>query len=226
VLRSFLDTKPNAVVIHDQTWAFAKKSKKNHIGLPSLFDKILAFNMMISDALQNDVASIYYLTKSPRSGVLGVGSDAEYTTELILFQQMADTLACQNSNKESHGVRVVLVDWARLICPNISETGTVCKRSVHGFEDILPDGVHPVGESGEWLSKQILAIVLADMAMIDSDHTMSWDEAMEIPVNHHLLQLAPADNQPPLHDLITAHTLCPYHNISQLKVDVDRIQKA
>ncbi|KAL7488436.1 hypothetical protein ACHAW6_014009 [Cyclotella cf. meneghiniana] len=210
VLGSFQDTKPNAVVIHDQTWAFTS-AKENHIGLPSLFDKILAFNMMISDALHNEVASIYYMTKSPHRGVLGVGLDRNYATELKLFQQMTDTLACQNRNVGNHRICVVLVDWARLICPNISEEGTVCERTVHGFEDILTGNIHPMGES--------------DMAMIESDNNMTWDEAMEIPVKHHHLQLAPSDNQPPLHDLITAYTLCPNLNISQVKVDVDTIQK-
>ena len=228
VLSSFQDTRPDAVVIHDQLWAFeythwkfGDESGEKRIGLSSTFEKILAFNLMLSDALQNRVGSIYYLTKSPHKGVLGVGLDPDYAVELNLFRKMTSILACPSRKSKSNGIQVVLVDWARLICPNIARIGTVCKRSVHGFRDILPDDVHPYGKSGEWLAKQVLNIVLADMVLLKSDQTSSWTEAMDNPVNKHLKQLAPPDNKPPLSNLIMRHTLCPHSNLLRLKSDVE-----
>jgi hypothetical protein len=227
VQHSFQDTKPIVVVLHDQHWSSFDTSKSRY--LPSTSDKVVAFNLLLSNALQNHVKSVYYLTRSPNRNVLGRGVDVNYPIEMALLQKTMDALACQNSADRKTmdrmmPIRVSVIDWAKLICPNIENTDSICNRNVHGFQNILPDGLHPYGESGDWLALQSLAVLMMDytMSMNESNSMMSWEEAMEIPIIQYLFEKAPPDDNPPLNELITVHYLCPYRNASQLEVDLGR----
>jgi len=221
VLSSFRDTRPDAVVFHDEHWSLHDENQDSGaVALPTLFDKILAFNLMASEAVKNGVDSIYYLTMSP-----GFSNDAsrydKYMRELNPVRLMADTLACEGGDGNRRGIPVVVIDWAKLACPVIAQkNGPDCNQKVHGFDKILPDWLHPQGPSGAWLTGQILAFVMADMAVLKSDGISNHNQAMGIPVTKNLLQLAPPDGSPPMQDLISHFMICPTSNVNKVKSSV------
>ena len=207
VLSSFRATSPNAVVIHDTHWL--RLSKEESFALPTMFQKVLAFNNMANDAANNGADSIFYLTLSP----LG-GKQEMYSIEMNDFLRTMDTLVCSNDD-HSDGVRVSVVDWAKLTCPTIGNAEK-CNKQAHGFENILPDGTHPSGESGMWLTRTILAIIIEEI----TQHELldKYDiSPMGNPISTKLLTLAPPDGNPALADIVSSFYICPYSDSRKLE---------
>lgn len=205
-------TKTDVITIHDMHWALRTNE------LPTSFDRILAFNILVADAIVNGANSIYYLNQSPC--VLGHGNDAYemYKQEINYFMEMVDTLSCDTFD-DSKGINVSVLDLAKLICPTVADPGKICKKyNVHGFDNILPDGSHPYGDSGLWLSREVLAVVLAHYG-VENNYYSTFDEALKNPLSEQLLTLAPPDGDPALKDLITTYRICPYEDLSQLEED-------
>ncbi len=246
VMNSF-KTKPNIVAIHDQYWAMdrpdstEKEPSKAQIFADSTFDRVLAFNLMVSDALDNGVDSIVYLTRSPCLMCTGEKASKQYIQEIDSFMAAIDTLACSDDvsvNDDGlegevfdddddkvlttmrRSMKVGIVDWAKLICPHIGDGNRCPKFDVYGFDDILPDNQHPYGDSGEWLTRRTLSIVLAKYG-IDHGYYSSLDDALGNPMSTQLLTPAPSDGYPPLEDLLTSFTICPYDDLKQLEDDLN-----
>jgi len=230
VMDSFQTTKPNIVAIHDQHWFredLESEGVENTLDQPIVlippaehdryfimdrFVRILSFNIMASDALYNGADSIVYMTQSP-----DVGEDKEnrmasenYFSEIDAIHDALTILSCSDSHDSfSRRINVTVVDWAKLICPHIGDY-TVCEKyNVHGFDDILPDGWHPYGESGEWLTRIALSIVLGSYG-VERGYYTTFNESLQNPMSEQLLTLAPPDGNPPLEDLVTNFTICPY----------------
>ena len=207
VLSSFRATSPNAVVIHDTHWL--RLSKEQSFALPTMFQKVLAFNNMANDAANNGADSIFYLTLSPLGGKEGM-----YSIEMNDFLRTIDTLVCSN-NEHSDGVRVSVVDWAKLTCPTIGNAET-CSKQAHGFDKILPDDTHPFGESGMWLTRTILAIIIDEITQHDLLDKYDFSP-MDNPISKKLLTLAPPDENPALADMISSFYICPYSDSRKLE---------
>jgi hypothetical protein len=141
-----------------------------------------------------------------------------YKQEINYFMEMVDTLSCDTFD-DSKGINVSVLDLAKLICPTVADPGKICKKyNVHGFDNILPDGRHPYGDSGLWLSREVLAVVLAHYG-VENNYYSTFDEALKNPLSEQLLTLAPPDGDPALKDLITTYRICPYEDLSQLEED-------
>jgi len=208
-------TKADVITIHDMYWAVRTDK------VPTSFDRILAFNILAADAIGNGASSIYYLTQSP--SLLGNENRAYdlYFQELNYFMEMVDTISCDTTtSNESIGIKVSVLDWAKLICPTVETPGKICKKyGVHNFDDILPDRKHPYGDSGLWLSREALAVVLANYGL-QNNYYATFDEALKNPLSEQLLTLAPSDGDPELKDLVTTYMICPYEDLSQLEKDI------
>lgn len=211
-------TKADVITIHDMHWAL----RTDHLPkcfLPKRFDSILAFNILVADAIVNGANSMYYLNQSPY--FLGDNNDAyeRYKQEMNNFMEMVDTLSCDTFD-DSEGINVSVLDWATLICPTVANPGKICKKyGVHGFDDILPDSVHPYGDSGLWLSREVLAVVLAHYG-VENNNYSTFEESLKNPLSEQLLTLAPSDGDPALKDLVTTYRICPYEDLSQLEEDI------
>jgi hypothetical protein len=223
IMKSFNESKPTAVAIHDMHFALRTIDDRDQVVLDTLFDKILAFNMMVLHGMENDVENFYYLNQSPKFWKKNF--QESYAKELNVFMNVMDALACSDDGDKEVQMRVSVVDWARLICPLIYIVDFKCDKRVHGFKDIMPDGMHPFGDAGQFLSRQTLAAVMADIARYEklkqSNTILSWEDAFNIPFNKHLLSLSPPDGEPPLDDLVYSYVVCPYKDVMKLKKAYD-----
>merc|ERR1712086_733128 len=134
------------------------------------------------------------------------------------FMKTIDTLACSKDDERS--IRMTVVDWAYLICPGIVGHDE-CVQEAHGFDQILPDESHPSGDSGLWLTKELLALIVADIAqhlLPDEEGSYSsFTEALTNPISEQLLTLAPPDENPELRKLVAGYYLCPNTNEVELQ---------
>ena len=128
---------------------------------------------------------------------------------------------CSEDSKDR--LEFTIVDWGYLTCPTMYKTGK-CPDSAHGFNPILPDGVHPSTwePSGKWLSDTVLMLVMNKIAMMlpskKRDHYFSsWNDAMENPISAQLLEITNVDDNPPLEDLVTSFSICPILDIDKLR---------
>ena len=64
IVSSFEVTKPDVVVIHDAHWSSGLPGGKdlNPVELHRDFEKVLAFNMLMKNAMENGVESVFFLT--------------------------------------------------------------------------------------------------------------------------------------------------------------------
>eukprot|EP00957_Ditylum_brightwellii_P130700 9970713-Ditylum_brightwellii.AAC.1 len=106
VMSSIEMTKPDIVVIHDSHWSLHTETERDYkrdvIPLGTSYERIMAFNSLIADAINNTVRDIYYLNQSP---VLKFKSKYKYMQEVDYFMQMVDTLTCRDDNGSSDGVK-------------------------------------------------------------------------------------------------------------------------
>ena len=132
----------------------------NIIWLSTYYEKRLAFNSMLQEAANNDIKSIIFLTMSASHN--SDSMSGHYFKEMEIVMNIVDLLAC--SLNDASSVRVSVVDWARLTCPTIGNTEEDCPI-VHGFEEVtLSDGMHPSGDSGLWLTRTILSVIMEDIS--------------------------------------------------------------
>ena len=217
VLSGFPITEPDAVVIHDTHWQRGAEAPPDCHGheeedpftLPTLFHKVLAFNNMAKVAVDIGAQNVFYLTLSSTKKRIS----QMYFDEMNDFLSTVDTLAC--SEKDDSGIRVTVIDFAKLICPEIGMAHR-CKRQAHGFKNILPDGIHPSGESGLWLTRTLLAIIIDEMTQHHLQNKQDFS-TMGNPISKKLLTLAPLDGNPALTDIVSSYYLCPYSDSKKLE---------
>lgn len=228
VMASIRVTKPDTVVVRDSHWAkesepWNKDSlQADLMWLPTLFDKVLAFNIMLEEVIHARCDNLFKLTISVDKNTKH--NNEMYSAEMDVFMRTIDTLACSKHDERS--VRVTLFDWAKLTCPTIGNVDKHCPK-VHGFSNILPDGQHPSGDSGLWLTRVTLAIIMAQISQNSLPKEFgtfsSWDEGFENPISKQLLELSPAEDVH-MKDLVTSYYLCPYADYSSLERDFDKKQ--
>jgi len=217
VLDSFKSTKPNVVVVHDSHLANGEEisDEPEKMGLKTRFEQIMAFNIMIDEAVKAKVEHMIFLTLSR---VFGKTFDAYYN-EMDLVMKVVDVLACPKGDPS--GMWLTVVDWAKFVCPTMDSEE--CPKSVHGFDDILPDNIHPLGDSGLWLTREALAMSLAEISKYSLPDEFgsysTWDESIANPISANLLKLAPPDGEPTFEDLVSTYYVCPYKNLEKLETD-------
>lgn len=119
-MKSFNESKPTAVAIHDMHFALRTIDDRDQVVLDTLFDKILAFNMMVLHGMENDVENFYYLNQSPKFWKKNF--QESYAKELNVFMNVMDALACSDDGDKEVQMRVSVVDWARLIVSTVLST--------------------------------------------------------------------------------------------------------
>mmetsp|Transcript_15017 Transcript_15017/g.17470 ORF Transcript_15017/g.17470 Transcript_15017/m.17470 type:complete len:997 (+) Transcript_15017:158-3148(+) len=221
VLMAISLTKPDVLTFHDSYWGVSDVSNKNdQIALVTDFEKILAFNLMLEDATSNGVKDIIYLTLSANDHNKKILPE-DYWKEMHILMKTVETLRCSADSENSIGLTVV--DWSYLTCPTLlaSADSPQCPSEAHGFSNILPDGQHPEGKSGDWLSKTALALAMADVAMKlpaeDYGDYSTWEKALTNTISTQLLEMTPPDNNPPIEDLIHQFHICPQFDLSALE---------
>ena len=231
VTQTFSITKPDSVVIHDSHWFFDDKDIKGAMGyqvpLYTDFDKTFAFNRMAKDALYNGAQSIVFLTMSASDENIGTDNPppAAAIIELNKLMKTIEVMSCSATDPDS--IALVVFDWALLTCPTLRTTGK-CPDAAHGFDNILPDGLHPLDKAGEWLVSNFLQAMLADVSkMLDgklSGDFSTWASAKLNPYTQHLAAENPPDDNPPLEDLIHNYIICPVTNDYYLKDQMDKLE--
>ena len=216
VLSSFKLTRPDVVTIHDTH--FVQKSD-DIFKLPRLYDKALAFNAMAMDAMANGAQTIFYLTQSMKSE--SNDNLSRYNDEVTYFMQVVDALGCHEGDENS--IRVSVINWAELTCPEIVEGSKTCAKEQHGFDDILPDDSHPFGDSGLWLTRESLAMVLEQVTQNFLPEEFHTQTPFENPASAALLDLAPPDDAPPLEELMFNYYFCTTTDYAALKEKSDAI---
>jgi hypothetical protein len=230
VMDSIRMTNPDTIVIHDGHWAHEDEAWNKESLWPDLmwmatmFDKVFAFNMMLKEAAAVETKSMFFLTMSADHNSKTMSE--KYNGEMSALLKTVDTLHCSPDDETS--VRLSVVDWARLTCPTIGDETKKCPR-VHHFKEILPDGQHPSGDSGLWLTRQTLAITMGQI----SEHSLpeefgtfeSWEEGMENPISKQLLELSPSDGDDALQGLVTSYWVCPYMDYHQLEHDFKKLKR-
>jgi hypothetical protein len=158
------------------------------------------------------------------STIVSIGQG--YVREMNHVMKVVDALGCSEDDISSAGLRLTVVDWARLVCPELGRIRSIskfrefstCNEAVHGFEKILKDGVHPSGAPGTWLVRTLLAVVIEE---ITQQHLLPMKHhsarPMENPLSKHLLTLSPPDGDPDLKDLVSSHYLCPHSDLNKLE---------
>jgi hypothetical protein len=216
VLESFERTRPNVVVIHDghhfrDDDQYGEEAAK--MGLATFFEKIMAFNIMMNEAKKSGVEHIFYFTLSRTE----MNLTHYYFREMNIIMQMVDILGCPKGDPS--GIWMTVLDWAKLVCPDIEKER--CVQNQHGFNMILPDRIHPSGDSGLWLSREALGLVVAEVARYSLPDKFglfsSWGEAIENPITKKMLNLAPPDGDPSLKDIVSRYYLCPYKDLNALE---------
>ena len=235
VLESFSATKPDTVVIHDTHWWYndiIDGSKFGHqVPLESDFDKVFAFNMMVKDAFINGAQSIVYMTFSASDKESGAPTSA-YTVEMNKLMKTIDALSCEEGSPNS--LVLAVFDWALLTCPTLQTTGE-CPREAHGFDDILPDGTHPSGDSGDWLVANFLNAVVADLSYmvlsrylkydgLYETYASDWQSAKLNPYSQHLGDQYAPDDGPPLEGLLHNYVICPNMDDYSLQTEVSKLE--
>jgi hypothetical protein len=214
VTMSFTITKPNIAVVHDQHWASNGRLKSELLmKVENDFERTLALNMMLHDAVLNNVNSMFYLTMS-----LTENEESYFWIEMTTLMKAVDILGC--SKNSENNILFSVVNWAYLTCPSIFETGK-CSRKAHGFDDILPDGTHPLGKAGEWLTDTTLSVIMAEYSLriIENENHgnySTWENALKNPYTAKLLDFSPLPETPHLNHLVTSYYLCPFHDLELL----------
>merc|ERR1712032_82038 len=165
------------------------------------------------------VKSLFFLTSLPNLD--NDSSDNVFIERDVLAE--LSLLAC--SKDDPSALRFIVIDYANFVCPEL-EKGIQCQQKQHGFEKILPDGIHPFGDSGLWLTRELLALVVAAIAKYNAPKDITtystWDEAFENPISKQLLQLAPPDGNPFLKDIVSTYYVCPYRDLEALEKDFNQ----
>jgi len=228
VMESIQVSKPDVIVIKDAHWAGEsgpwndEALQVNLMWLPTTFDKVLAFNIMLGEAVRNKADTMFFMTMSTNRNSRSLSE--KYNNEKSIFMQTVDTLGCSQDDPSS--VRLTMLDWARLNCPSIGDPTVECPI-VHGFKDILPDGQHPSGESGLWTTRIMLALIMEEV----SQHNLpekagkfsSWDEAIANPMSEQILTLAPTDGDDYLKSLFTSYYVCTQPNYGRLERTLNKL---
>ena len=76
--------------------------------------------------------------------------------------------------------------------------------------------MHPFGESGMWLSRTLLAVLIDEMYQYNIPNKQEYPP-MGNPISKKLLSLAPSDGNPQLTDIISSYYLCPYSDPNKLE---------
>jgi hypothetical protein len=147
--------------------------------------------------------------------------------------KVVDSLGCSENDISSTGMRLTVVDWARLVCPEMGRIRSLpelrkfgtCDEAVHGFQKILIDGTHPSGAAGRWLVRNVLAAVIEEITQRHLPIKYRSASPMENPVSQHLLALSPPDGNPELKDLVSSHFLCPQSDMTALKTRFDAVKR-
>lgn len=148
---------------------------------------------------------VFFLTGSTSSPQVVLDTQKELRA-LEQFSQRFQKISNCSSNGERR-ISFNVVKWHLLTCPTF--TSGECPRSAHGFNKILPDGMHPSGTSGQWLAAQVLAIVLGQISYLD-ERESSLEKALgnEMTVIGCLLSENAPDNNPFLKDLVQSEWIC------------------
>lgn len=214
VTMSFTITKPNIAVVHDQHWASnGRLNIELLLKVKNDFDRMLALNMMLHDAVLNNVDAVFFLTMS-----LSENEETSYWIEMETLMKSIDVLGCSKDSENS--ILFSVVNWAYLTCPSIIENRK-CHRRAHGFDDILPDGTHPIGKAGKWLTDTTLSVIMAEYSMRilnnqNHGNFSTLEYALNNPYTAKLLELTSLDESLHLNDLVHSYYLCPYHDLQVL----------
>ena len=178
MLHAMRDARPHSIIIHDQYWAlwpkflsapaqFHRGEKKESLLLQNDDEKVLAMHSLLLEAAKNQIQSVFFLTQSPQNfRIPKTNSTYPYTYEMKLIQTLVHSIECREPSNERQHVFLNIVDWTKLVCPDITKNGS-CKRNMYNFSDILPDGVHPSGPSGLSLSRWILSLIYETIQLQD-----------------------------------------------------------
>lgn len=216
VMQAFKLTQPDIILMHDSHW-FEKHNEK--FPLDMFYDRVLAFNSMAIEGIENGAQGIVFLTQSLKSS--SANNDAKYRDEMIYFLDMVDVLGCSQDDEGS--IRLTLVNWAELTCPEIARGSDTCNQAQHGFPDILPDDSHPFGDSGLWLTRSALALVYEDIVMNFLPEEFHTQVSFTNLASAALLDLALPDDDPPLEELLFSYYICPHRNFGEMKQKADKI---
>eukprot|EP00873_Tetraselmis_striata_P002860 jgi/Tetstr1/423124/TSEL_013893.t1 len=193
-------SKPDVLAVHDAVWS---------TGLPGYAPFLAeAMTNFLKHAMESGVRTVVMMTPSMSSTKKG-DMWRRLEADLEVYRAYFHATQCKDGQQ---GIDVVLLDWHRLTCPGFEElaaTSRTCPLGAHGFPNILPDGQHPSGPSGNWLGAQTLSAIMAQYAM-DRQGFSTWDAALSNPVSSCLLQQhPPASGDRPLRQLLHVHHVCP-----------------
>jgi len=73
------------------------------------------------------------------------------------LHRMGGIIRCPGHCVGPNVLEIAIFRWHLLVCPAFDSVDT-CPQNAHGFDEILPDKIHPKGESGMWLAAQVLAM--------------------------------------------------------------------
>jgi len=195
-------SKPDVLAIHDAYW-----STNDHlVGYAPFLPE--AMTNFLKHARAASVKTVVMMTPS-MSSKKDEDTWRYVAADLGLYQAYFNATQCKAGQQ---GITVVLLDWHRLTCPayeQLAASSRKCPVGAHGFHNIMPDGQHPSGPSGDWLGAQVLAAILAQTAMDSLGHS-TWEAALRNPVSSCMLkQHPPASGDVPLRDLLHVHRVCP-----------------
>jgi len=216
VMQAFKLTQPDIIMMHDSHW-FERHNDK--FPLNKLYDRVLAFNSMAIEGIENGAQGIVFLTQSLKSSA--AANDVKYRDEMIYFLDMVEVLGCSQDDEGS--IRLTLVNWAELTCPEIARGSDSCNQAQHGFPDILPDDSHPFGDSGLWLTRSSLALVYEDIVMNFLPEEFHTQVSFTNLASAALLDVAPPDDDPPLEELLFSYYICPHRNFGEMKHKANKI---
>jgi len=187
---------PDVIVLHDEHWTDSHRFKEDKL-------RKKAMTNLLSQAVAAGVKDFYYMTYS------AVGQDKVRPARVdeAKARQYAREKRCRAGEKG--GISFTIIKWHVLTCPGIDKGK--CPHKAHGFFDVLPDGNHPSGPAGRWLSAQALAVIAGDVAhhLLRPLGYTEWEGAMQNPVSQCLLEQQPPDNKPPLKQLSERYWICP-----------------
>jgi len=150
-----------------------------------------------------------------------INNHERYQNEVSYFMQIIDALGCHEGDENS--MRVSVINWAELTCPEIVEGGNECAKEQHGFADILPDDSHPFGDSGLWLTRTTFGMVLEQISQNFLPEQFHTQTPFENPASSALLELAPRDEAPPLEELMFNYYICTTTDYAALKEKANSI---
>ena len=204
VVNAFAQFNADTIVVHDTSWSLfpVPFHSADSDGPSTTFEKVAVLNNMLMLAVQHGIHSLFFLTQSPMTRFNRSKVREFYIAEMSLLRTFVATLACSSETLAARGIAFKVVDWTRLVCPTMMNA--TCPREAYGFSHILPDTVHPSGESGLWLSRRILSIIAAELA-VEKDPVARTVDSM---INH-LHHLAPFKGEPSKSDLLSSFHVCP-----------------